>query len=90
MKKRRARLLIKKHHRSLHRLHCYGKDYTGKDTLATSASRKDALLHDWNCQIKHTVGEVSKQVFTKKMTKHFLMEMIDRLFTEKTLSFLDV
>lgn len=27
---------------------------------------KDAVLHDWNCQIKHTVGEVSKQVFTKE------------------------
>lgn len=83
MKKRRPWLLIKKHYCFLHRLHCYGKNYTGKTPLP-HLQLKDAVLHDWNCQIKHTVGGVSKQVFThKKNDKTFLMEMIDRLFTEK-------
>lgn len=55
-----------------------GENYTGKTPLPYLLL-KDAVLHDWNCQIKHTV---SKQVFTK--TETFLMEMIDRLFTEKS------
>lgn len=56
-----------------------GENYTGKTPLP-HLQLKDAVLHDWNCQIKHTV---SKQVFTKN-DKTFLMEMIDRLFTEKS------
>lgn len=57
------------------------ENYTGKTPLP-HLQLKDAMLHDWNCQIKHTVGGVSKQVF-KKNDKTFLMEMIDRLFTKK-------
>lgn len=44
----------------------------------------------WNCQIKHTVGEVSKQLFFAKkfQTIFFSLEMIDMLFTDKSQAFL--
>lgn len=45
----------------------------------------------WNCQIKHTVGEVSKQLFFAKkkfQTIFFPLEMIDMLFTDKSQAFL--
>lgn len=43
----------------------------------------------WNCQIKHTVGEVSKQLFFAKkfQTIFFSLEMIDMLFTDKSQAF---
>lgn len=57
------------------------ENYTGNTPLPQPELR-EAMLHDWNCQIKHTVGGVSKQVFTQKKDKTFLTEMIDRLFTK--------
>lgn len=55
------------------------KNYTRKTLFATMHSKiviiikkKDAAMRYWNCQIKHTVGEVSKQLFfAKKNSKPF-------------------
>lgn len=65
MKKRRPWLLIKKTLLFPPQITLLRENYTGKTPLL-HIQLKDAVLHDWNCQIKHTVGEVSKQVFTKK------------------------
>lgn len=63
VKKRRPWLLIKK------TLLFPSTDYPAMGKLhreGASPAERDAGLRDWNCQIKHTDGEVSKQVFEKK------------------------
>lgn len=59
---------------ALHRLQHYGgKNYRRKRLFATTRSKivtilkkNNAAMRYWNCQIKHTVGEVSKQLFVAK------------------------
>lgn len=51
--------------------------------------KKDAAMCYWNCHMKHTVGEVSKQLSSdkKKIQNTSSMEMIDGLFTDKSQDF---
>lgn len=65
MVKKRPWLLIKKKSLFPPQITLLWENYTGKTPLP-HLQRKDAVLHDWKCQIKHTVGGVSKQVFAEK------------------------
>lgn len=83
MMKRRPRLLIKKTPPFPLQITVLRENYTGKKAPSLQPRLRDALLLYWKCQIKHTVGGALMQRVQKNDYKTCLMEMIDRLLTDK-------
>lgn len=83
MMKRRLRLLIKKTPPFPLQITVLRENYTGKKAPLPQPRLQDAVLFYWMCQIKHIVGGAWIQRVQKNDYKTCLMEVIDRLFTDK-------